>query len=214
MPLTVCEYPENEEARLTALRRYDILDTPPDGRFENLTRLAAYIFNVPIAIISLVDHDRIWFKSHFGVDASEIQRAPGLCASAILSNDLYIVGNAAEDPRTLANPLVTGALGLRFYAAAPLHTRDGYNLGTFCVIDKKPRFFTEQQQSVLSSLATIVMDQMELHLSMRQYMQETKRVLQSSIGALCTLNTDGHLTSFIDSLHALMRAHQEQSEGR
>lgn len=214
MPLTVCEYPENEEARLTALRRYDILDTPPDGRFENLTRLAAYIFNVPVAIISLVDHDRIWFKSHFGVDASEIQRAPGLCASAILSNDLYIVGNAAEDPRTLANPLVTGALGLRFYAAAPLHTRDGYNLGTFCVIDKKPRFFTEQQQSVLSSLATIVMDQMELHLSMRQYMQETKRVLQSSIGALCTLNTDGHLTSFIDSLHALMRAHQEQSEGR
>lgn len=211
MPTPVCEFPENEQERLTALRRYDILDTPPDGSFEHLTQLAAYIFNVPIAIISLVDHDRIWFKSHFGVDVGEIPRAPGLCASAILSNDLYIVDNAMEDIRTLANPLVTGALGLRFYAAAPLHTRDGYNLGTCCVIDRKPRFFTEQQRSVLSSLATIVMDNMELRLSTRQYLHETQRQIQSSIAALATLNADGRLTSPIQMLEALTRSQFEQA---
>ena len=184
MSQTVCEYPVNEKERIAALRRYEILDTPPDGSFDHLTRLAAYIFNVPIAIISLVDHDRIWFKSRFGVEAEQLDRAPGLCASAILSDNLYVVDHAAEDARTLSNPLVTGALGLRFYAAAPLHTQDGYNLGTFCVIDKKPRYFTEEQRAALPALAKIVIDELERRLSGRKYLQKIHAELEAALAAL------------------------------
>ena len=167
------EKPANEAERLNALKRYDILDSPPDGSFDHLTRLAATLFNVPIAIVSLVDEDRIWFKSHFGIDAKQIDRVPGLCASAVLTNDIYIVENAIEDPRTLANPLVAGTMGLRFYAAAPLITRDGYNLGTFCLIDRKQRYLTEAQREILQRLADIVMDEIEIRLSARQILNNT-----------------------------------------
>ena len=111
--------PENEAERLDALRRYQILDTPPDGAFDHITEVAASLFRVPIAIVSLVDHDRIWFKSHHGLDAQQIGRDPGLCASAIISDEVYYLRDAPDDPRSLANPLVAGSLGLRFYAAAP-----------------------------------------------------------------------------------------------
>ena len=97
---------------------------------------------MPVAIVSIVDHDRIWFKSHHGVDVEQISRDPGLCASAILQDDLWVVENAPEDPRTLLNPLVAGEFGLKFYAGAPLKTRDGYNLGTLCILDFEPRTMT------------------------------------------------------------------------
>src|SRR4051812_49048713 len=97
----ILEMPGNETKRVEALKRYEILDTPSDGSFDRITRLAATIFKVPIAIISMVDTDRIWFKSHHGLSVSQINREPGLCASAILSTDTYIVENAAEDARTL-----------------------------------------------------------------------------------------------------------------
>ena len=132
-----------EVARLAVLKRYDILDTPQDGSLNRLTALAARMFNMPIAIISMVDEDRIWFKSHHGLDAEQIDRGGGLCDSAILSEDVYIVEDARQDPRTLTNPLVVGEMGLRFYAAAPLATQDGHNLGTFCLIDQKPRYLTK-----------------------------------------------------------------------
>lgn len=175
------EKPANEAERLKALKRYEILDTPPDGSFDHLTKLAATLFNVPVAIISLVDENRIWFKSHYGVDAKQIDRVPGLCASAILSNELYIVENAIEDPRTLANPLVAGEMGLRFYAAAPLITKDGYSLGTFCIIDKKQRYITEPQKEVLQRLADIVIDEMELRLSARNLLANTSNHLKLTI---------------------------------
>src|SRR3978361_2362919 len=133
--------PENESQRLAVVKRYDILDTPPAGAFDRITALAARRFNVPISIISIVDHDRIWFKSHHGVDVTQIGRDPGLCASAILSDDPHILTDPRIDPRSLANPLVAGDFGLRFYAGAPLRTSDGYNLGTLCVLDKRPRHF-------------------------------------------------------------------------
>jgi GAF domain-containing protein len=173
--------PANESERLAALKRYEILDTPPDGSFENLTKLATKLFGMPIAIISLVDEHRIWFKSHCGVDASQIDRAPGLCASAILSQEMYVVENAIEDPRTLTNPLVTGSLGLRFYAAAPLITKDGYGLGTFCIIDSKQRYLTENQKDMLQSLADIVMDEMELRLSARKLLENTSNHLKAAV---------------------------------
>lgn len=152
---------------MAAVRRYDVLDTPPDGAFDRVTKLAARHFGVPVSIVSIVDTDRIWFKSHHGLDVDEIGRDPGLCASAILGAEPWVVENAAVDPRTLANPLVAGAMGLRFYAGAPLTTHDGFRLGTLCVIDKQPREFSAEDANVLADLADVVMDELELRLSAR-----------------------------------------------
>ena len=160
--------PENEPQRLAAVKRYGILDTPPDGSFDRITAIAARRFNVPISIISIVDHDRIWFKSHHGVPVEQIGRDPGLCASAILSAHPHILTDAKADPRSLANPLVAGEFGLRFYAGVPLRTSDGYNLGTLCVIDKTVRPIDQDQIEELKDLASVVMDQLELRLSARQ----------------------------------------------
>lgn len=159
--------PADEESRIAAVRRYDVLDTPPDGAFDRVTRLAARHFDVPVSIVSIVDTDRIWFKSHHGLDVDEIGRDPGLCASAILGEEPWVVENAAVDPRTLANPLVAGAMGLRFYAGAPLTTHDGFRLGTLCVIDQQPREFSAEEAAVLADMADVVMDELELRLSAR-----------------------------------------------
>lgn len=156
-----------ETERMAAVRRYDILDSPPDGAFDRITALAARRFGVPIAIISIVDEDRIWFKSHHGLPIDQIDREPGLCASAILGDTPYLLEDARNDPRSLANPLVAGDFGLRFYAAVPLKTSDGHNLGTLCVIDKEPRPIEQDQIEDLKDLASVVMDQLELGLSAR-----------------------------------------------
>jgi len=153
---------------MAAVKRYDILDTPQDGSFDRITAIAARRFNVPISIISIVDHDRIWFKSHHGLSVGQIGREPGLCASAILSPKPHILMDAKADPRSLANPLVAGNFGLRFYAGVPLQTSDGYNLGTLCIIDKEARPIDQSQIDELEDLAAVVMDQMELRLSARQ----------------------------------------------
>lgn len=166
-----------EEKRIQVLRSYDILDTPPDGTFDHITRMAAEILDMPIAIVSLVDTDRIWFKSKFGIDVQEIEREPGLCASAILSNDIYLVEDAKKDIRTLSNPLVAGSFGLRFYSAAPLTTRDGYNLGTLCVIDKRARKFSDKKKKVLRDLADLVVQQMELRLEARTAVKHHNQLL-------------------------------------
>ncbi|MBC8038041.1 MAG: GAF domain-containing protein [Rhizobiales bacterium] len=166
-----------EAKRLAALRKYDILDSPPDGAFDRITAVAASIFSAPISIISLVDHDRIWFKSHHGLDVEEIGRDPGLCASAIMQNSAWIVSNAKADPRTLANPLVAGEFGLKFYVGAPLRTHDGFNLGTLCVIDRTPREASETQIAQLTDLASVVMDQMELRLSARSTVAKLQKTV-------------------------------------
>ena len=164
---TIADVIHDENLRIAAVRRYEILDTPPDGSFDRITAIAARLFKVPISIISIVDHDRIWFKSHPGVAVSEIERDPGLCASAILKDEPHVIADTKLDVRTLTNPLVSGDLGLRFYAGVPLHTHDGFNLGTLCVIDKEPREVTAQQIEDLKDLASVVMDQLELRLSAR-----------------------------------------------
>ena len=171
-------YLPQEERRIVALRKYEILDTPSDGSFDDLTALAAKVFNVPIAIISLVDSDRIWFKSHHGLDIEQIDRNPGLCASAILSNDVYLVEDAKNDPRCLTNPLVSGEFGLKFYAAAPLQTADG-NIGTFCILDKKTRYINTDQQEMLRQMARIVMKEIELRLQSRSLIRAYKEKLET-----------------------------------
>ena len=155
----------DEDQRIEALERFQILDTPPDGAFDRVTALAARLFDVPISIISIVDHDRIWFKSHHGIDVEQIERSPGLCASAVLQYEPWVVTDAKVDPRTLTNPLVCGDLGLRFYVGIPLTTSDGYNLGTFNIIDVAPREFNDEDLAVMKDLAGIVMKELELRLA-------------------------------------------------
>lgn len=161
-------YASREEGRLAEVRRYEILDTPPDGAFDRIAILAAKLLETPIAIVSIVDADRIWFKSHHGVEATEVARDPGLCASAILENRPWIIEDAAIDPRALTNPLVAGQLGLRAYAGAQLVTREGHNLGMMCVLDRRPRRFSRQQVRVLEGLAAVVVREMEVRLAARQ----------------------------------------------
>ena len=160
--------PEDEAARLAAVRRYEILDTPPDGAFDRITALAARLFGVPIAIVSIVDHDRIWFKSHHGLDVDQIDRAPGLCASAILQPEPWVISDAPHDPRALANPLVASEFGLKFYAGIPLRTADGYNLGTLCILDFKARELSAEDTATLEDLAAMVMSELELRLASRR----------------------------------------------
>ena len=166
--------PDTELKRMAAVRRYDILDSPPDGAFDRITALAARRFHVPIAIISIVDEDRIWFKSHHGLAVEQIGRDPGLCASAILTNDPHILTDASIDPRSLANPLVAGDFGLRFYAGVPLTTGDGHNLGTLCIIDKEARPIDQAEIDDLKDLAAVVMDQLEMQLSARRAVSQAE----------------------------------------
>lgn len=173
-----------EERRLAALKRYDILDTPPDGSFDRITRLASKLFNVPIAIVSLVDSDRVWFKSHYGLDIPQIDRNAWLSDSALLSDDVYLVEDAFKDPGFLANPMAAGMLKLRFYASAPLRTREGYNLGTFCIIDKDPRNLSDIQRMILQDLADIVMDEIELRLEARTAIKKRNQLLNIAMHEL------------------------------
>jgi hypothetical protein len=160
--------PAGEAARMAAVERYEILDTPPDGAFDRITGLAARLFDVPIAIVSIVDDDRIWFKSHHGVDADEIGRDAGLCASAVLHDEPWVVTDARTDVRAMANPLVAGEMGVQFYAGVPLRTADGHNLGTLCVLDYKPRGITAGETRNLEDLAAMVMSELELRLATRR----------------------------------------------
>lgn len=169
--------PDNEGARIEAVRRFAILDTPPDGVFDRLAAIAARTFDVPIAIVSVVDTDRIWFKAHHGLpDVTQIDREPGLCASAILGHEPWVITDAPSDPRTMANPLVAGDFGLRFYAGVPLTTSDGFNLGTICVLDTNPREVTEREMATLTDLADIVVDELELRLSARATVADESRL--------------------------------------
>lgn len=162
------QLPPDETQRLAALRGYEVLDTPAEAAFDDLTELAAYICEAPIALISLVDEDRQWFKSRLGLTAEQTPREVSFCAHAILQSDMLIVPDAAGDPRFAANPLVTAEPKIRFYAGAPLLTPEGHALGTLCVIDRVPRQMREDHQRALRVLARHVMAQLELRKRQRE----------------------------------------------
>lgn len=155
--------PKNESERLRRLRRYGILDTPPSPRFDRIARLAGRLLDCPIALISLVDEQRQWFKARVGLEASETGRADAFCAHTILGEDVMVVNDAKADPRFADNPLVVGAPDIRFYAGAPLTVGGGLAMGTLCVIDRKPRELDDAGREVLADLAQIVVDAMEHH---------------------------------------------------
>ena len=156
--------PANDVARVAALRALGILDTPPEPNYDDLTRLAAQICQVPIALISLVDADRQWFKARVGLDPAETPRELSFCAHAIAEpqTDVFVVPDASADPRFAANALVTGAPHIRFYAGTPLVTHDGWALGTLCVIDRVPRQLTPDQLHALTTLRRHILDALEL----------------------------------------------------
>jgi GAF domain-containing protein len=154
--------PQNESKRLKVLWQYEVLDTVPEEVFDDLTELAARICEAPIALISLVDEKRQWFKSKVGVTVSETSRDFSFCAYAITQDDLFIVPDATQDKRFANNPLVTSDPKIRFYAGAPLITPDGHALGTLCVIDKVPRELRLEQKQALRILARHVVSQLEL----------------------------------------------------
>ena len=154
--------PENEDERLNTLRGYGILDTHPEDRFDELTRLAALICGTPISLISLVDEDRQWFKSKTGLEVSQTPREEAFCAHAIMSAEVLVVPDASQDPRFATNPLVLGELHVRFYAGAPLTAPNGHHLGALCVIDRVPRQLSPEQLEALRILSGQVMDQVIL----------------------------------------------------
>ena len=158
--------PANEERRLEVLRAYNVLDTAPEENFDRLTELAARIFGVPIAVVSLVDQDREFFKSCVGVDVRQGDRKIAFCAHAILHDDVFIVEDATLDDRFVDNPQVTHGR-IRFYAGAPIRTRTGETIGSFCIKDVVPRTITSDEEKTLSTLAAITIDELELREAAR-----------------------------------------------
>jgi diguanylate cyclase (GGDEF)-like protein len=155
--------------RLNALRRYAILDTPPEGVFDRITALAAEMLEVPVAVVSLVDTNRVWYKSiHGPLPEREMRRLPGLCGAAVAHEGPYLVESAKGDPRTQEHPLVAGGFGLDFYVGVPLRTHDGHVLGLLACMDTRPRGLAPRELRLLETLAAIVMDEIELRRSASQ----------------------------------------------
>jgi anti-sigma regulatory factor (Ser/Thr protein kinase) len=168
----------NETARLHALRSYKILDTDPEKAFDDLTILAAHVCETPVALISLIDSDRQWFKSRVGVDVSETPREVSFCARAIEQSDLFIVPDASKDPRFSSNPFVVSEPKIRFYAGAPFTSSDGHPLGTLCVVDIVPRQLTPNQENALLALSRQLRAQLELRknlMELRTALEERER---------------------------------------
>jgi GAF domain-containing protein len=153
--------PKDESKRMATLRKYHILDSPAEAEFDNLTAMAAHICGTPVALITLIDSDRQWFKSKVGISLSETSRDMAFCAHAIMVREIFVVPDASRDKRFAANPLVRASPKIRFYAGMPLVTANNQALGTLCVIDRVPRKLTREQMDALKALSRQVMAQLE-----------------------------------------------------
>lgn len=190
--------PANEKQRLAALRGYEILDTEPEAAFDDLTFLASYICQAPIALISLIDADRQWFKSKVGISMTETSRDIAFCASTVLQSDVFIVPDASEDDRFSKNPLVVSEPRIRFYAGATLMT-EGHALGALCVIDRVPRTLSPEQLDALRALSRQVQAQFDLRRNLKRLgeslaardraEQEKGRTLKELRAALANIHT-------------------------
>lgn len=167
------DFPDNDAKRLESLRRMLLLDTPDEEVFDRITRIAHHLFQVPIALVSLVDLNRQWFKSCVGLSVRETGRDISFCGHAILGDELFIIDDASKDPRFADNPLVTAGPGIRFYAGKPLRNPEGYNIGTLCIIDDKPRQLDNVQRQMLNDLGIWA----ETVLKLRQLSESQKTLL-------------------------------------
>ncbi len=170
--------PADEPKRLTALRRYGILDTPPEPTFDDLAKLASEICGTPMALVTFIDEDRQWFKARVNVHGTETSRDIAFCAYTVMGKDLLVVPDAREDGRFAHNPFVTGDPGIRFYAGAPLVTPDGSSVGSLCVADSKPRELTPHQADALRALSRLVVAQMELKRRIAEERERADHVIR------------------------------------
>lgn len=219
--------PPNEGERLAALHHYQVLDTAPESDFDDLTALAAQICETPIALVSLVDAERQWFKSKIGLTVSETSREIAFCTHTILEDQVLMVPDALRDERFCHNPLVTAAPQIRFYAGAPLITPAGYTIGTLCVIDYVPRDLTTKQIQALQSLGRQVISQLELRSGLRMLAKEVSErkqaeeqiraqstLLDQSQDAICVLDTNDHIQFWNKSAEQLYGWTCEEVQGR
>jgi GAF domain-containing protein len=203
--------PENDAKRVEALRRFDILDTQPEPIFDDVVHIASAICNTPIAVMSLVDSERQWFKARVGLDSSETPREQAFCAYTILGTEPLVVEDAKTDERFADNPFVTSAPHIRFYAGAPLIDRDGNALGSLCVVDQIPRKINVQQQRALKALARSVIAHLELRRVSCQLAQalndlKTLRGLLPICSHCKNIRND---KGYWDSVESFVSAHSE-----
>ncbi len=202
---------EREQERLAALHDYRILDTPPERAYDDLTALAAYVCDVPIALVSLVDSHRQWFKSKVGLDAAETDRDISFCAHAILEQDILVIQDTLADSRFAANPLVTCAPNIRFYAGVPLLTPEALPLGTLCVIDHEPRDLSEVQIQALEGLARQVVTVMELRRVSARLAQALEKIaLIEGLIPICSYcKSIRNDAGFWSSVEAFLKEHAD-----
>lgn len=201
----------DESGRISALRGLGILDTPPEERFDRITRLAQKIFNVPIALVSLVDENRQWFKSCQGLDATETSRGISFCGHAILGHEVFVIEDAAKDPRFADNPLVIGGPRIRFYAGAPLRLHNGHAAGTLCIIAPTPCAFGSRERELLAEVAGIVIAELEnvytaaRERELRDFIETAGAIIQSvdETGGLRMVNRAWTATLGYSSAEAL-----------
>jgi signal transduction histidine kinase len=204
--MQIAAIPENEQARIHALLQYEILDTEAEAVYDDFVELASYICQTPIALISLVDPTRQWFKATVGCSASETSRDVAFCAHAIHQSDVFVVPDTLTDPRFVDNPLVTGDPHIRFYAGAPLITPAGLAIGTLCAIDREPRILSPEQITALQTLARQVVSQLEL----RRLTKELQQVLESKNKLFHILSHD--LRSPFNGILAFSQALADEAE--
>lgn len=198
--------PPNESERLRVLRRYQILDTPAEAAFDRVTNVARQIFDVPIALVSLIDENRQFFKSCIGLDISGTPRDVAFCTYTILADEVMVVPDAQADARFADNPLVTGPPYIRFYAGAPLHTKEGLNIGTLCIIDRKPRSFDAAQQAMLRDLSDVIVSELDLRYEvgqrlqaeafLRESEQRKSAILESALDCIITIDGASRIVEF------------------
>ncbi|MDI1304927.1 MAG: PAS domain S-box protein, partial [bacterium] len=208
--------PLNELERLKALESYSVMDSLPEKEYDSITQLASYICGTPIALVTLLDGERQWFKSNVGLRATETPREISFCQYAIMNNEVYEVSDALENEIFVDNPLVTGNPNIRFYAGAPLQDADGFNLGSLCVIDTVPKILTDEQKNALKLLAqqvVLLLDLRKKNIDLKNTQQEFQNFIDLSKDLVCIANVNGMFYKVNPAFTEVLGYSKEELEG-